>query len=192
MTVDKEKKALRARAKKVRNEAFAKHGALADEALAQRGISFARVRKGAVVSGFLPIRNEIDPRPLMRRLHAEGFVTALPVMVGKNKPLVFRSWSEGEPLEEVVWGIKEPPAHAAVVLPDIILVPLLAFDERGFRVGYGGGFYDRSIEQLRSLKKVVTIGLAFDEQRVEAVPREDHDEALDWMLTPNGALRCAL
>lgn len=190
MDIDTEKAALRAVAKDVRARAFKLHGAGANDRIAGHGIAFADPPAGCVVAGFLPIRDEIDPRPLMAVLQADGFVCALPVMEGKGKPLVFRAWASGEPLNEVAWGIKEPPPTARVLLPDIVLVPLLAFDGRGFRIGYGGGFYDRSIEKLRASKKIVTIGLAFDEQRIEAVVHGEHDEPVDWMLTPSGPTRC--
>ena len=191
MKIDEEKAALRASAKAVRDLAHEKHGQHAFERIASHAISFADPAPGAIVSGFLPIRSEVDPRPLMSHLNCQGHTTALPVMVGKGKPLLFRTWSAGEPLQKVVWGIMEPPVSAPVVIPDIILVPLLAFDDRGFRVGYGGGFYDRTIESLRAGSKITTIGLAFDEQKIEAVPHLDHDEPLDWVLTPSGPLHCS-
>ena len=89
-----------------------------------------------------------------------------------------------------MWGIGEPLPSAPVLEPDVMLVPLLAFDARGYRLGYGGGFYDRTIAQLRNQKPVLTIGVAFDEQRVDAVPHVDYDQRLDWVLTPSGPLRC--
>ena len=181
---------MRRKAKAVRKEAFARHGATASDAVARHGIAFAGRPAPAVVSGFLAIGEEIDPTPLMQRLIGDGYRLCLPVMEGKGKPLVFRAWAPGEPLAETTWGIREPLAQAPVLDPDIVLGPLLAFDARGYRLGYGGGFYDRTLARLRALKPIVSIGVAYDEQRVDAVPHVDYDERLDWVLTPSGPLKC--
>jgi 5-formyltetrahydrofolate cyclo-ligase len=184
------KKALRAAAKAVRADAFARHEADSAQRLGRHGIGFAGVPAPAVVSGFLPIGEEIDPLPLLWRVWEQGYSLALPVMVRKDSPLVFRAWNPGDALETVKWGIREPLSSAAAVEPDVVLGPLLAFDASGYRLGYGGGFYDRTLARLRALKPVVSIGLAFDEQQVDAVPHLDYDERLDWVLTPSGPLRC--
>lgn len=184
------KKAMRAEMKARRLEAFQRFGAEAGAQIAGHGIGFAGVQAPAVVSAFLAIGDEIDPSPLMRRLIGEGYRMALPVMVGKGKPLLFRAWAPGEPLGDAMWGIREPLPSAEVLEPDVILGPLLAFDRAGFRLGYGGGFYDRSLARLRAMKPVVSIGLAFSEQEVDAVPHLDYDERLDWVLTPLGAIDC--
>jgi 5-formyltetrahydrofolate cyclo-ligase len=111
-------------------------------------------------------------------------------MQGKTRPLQFRRWSPGDPLRTVQWGIREPAEAAPVVEPDVLLVPLLAFDRGGHRLGYGGGYYDRTLRALRSRRPVTAVGLAFAEQEVDAVPHLDYDERLDWVLTPLGAIRC--
>ena len=123
-------------------------------------------------------------------LHAEGFRLALPVMIGKAQPLLMRAWSPGDAMEAAAWGIAEPTADKPEVDPEIVLVPLLAFDARGYRLGYGGGFYDRTLARLRAKQPVVAIGLAYDEQKVDEVPVEAYDQRLDWVLTPSGPLRC--
>ena len=128
--------------------------------------------------------------PLLARLASAGHPLCLPVMAGRGLPLVFRLWTPGDQTSAAVWGIGEPLPSAPAVEPDVMLVPLLAFDARGYRLGYGGGFYDRTIAQLRNQKPVLTIGIAFDEQRVESVPHVDYDQRLDWVLTPSGPLRC--
>jgi 5-formyltetrahydrofolate cyclo-ligase len=184
------KKEMRRAAKIARQAAFARVGAGAGEAIARHGISFAGVPAPAIVSGFLAIGEEIDPTPLMLRLAGEGYRLCLPVMEGKGRPLVFRAWSPGDPLAETTWGIREPLPAAETLEPDIVLGPLLAFDTAGYRLGYGGGFYDRTLARLRALKPIVSIGVAFDEQRVDAVPHVDYDERLDWVLTPSGPLKC--
>ncbi len=185
-----EKKELRATMKRVRASAVARHGTAAATRIAAEGIGFAGIIAPAWVSGFLPIGEELDPAPLLHRLVGEGYGLCLPVMEAKGAPLIFRAWQPGDPLEEVMWGIREPLPSAVIVEPDVLLSPLLAFDRNGYRLGYGGGFYDRTLAKLRSLKPVVAIGLAFDEQMVDAVPHADYDERVDWVLTPSGPLRC--
>ena len=142
------------------------------------------------ISGFLAIGEEINPAPLLSRLHGEGWRIALPVMVGKGKALTFRTWTPGAPLRTVMWGIREPLESSPEVLPDVVLAPLLAFDGRGFRLGYGGGFYDRTLKALRAAKPVVAVGLAYGMQKVDAVPHLDYDERLDWVFTPEGPIPC--
>jgi 5-formyltetrahydrofolate cyclo-ligase len=138
---------------------------------------------GAIVSGFMPMKSEIDPLPLMKELAAAGGRLALPVVAGRGNPLVMRAWTIGEPLAAGVWGIREPTPQAAEVAPDILLVPLLAFDRTGHRLGYGGGYYDLSIAHLRARKTVVAIGLAYAAQEVAEVPATARDAALDLVLT---------
>ena len=186
-----EKKTARAEALERRRAAFERHGAAAGERLAAHGLAFCAPPPGAAVSAFLAIGEEIDPLPLMRRLWREDHRVGLPVMVGKGRPLEFRQWSEGEPLDEVKWGIREPVATAPVIEPDVVLVPLLAFDRAGYRLGYGGGFYDRTLARLRAMKPVVAVGIAYDELGVDAVPHLDYDEPLDWVLTPQGPIKCS-
>ncbi|PPD28434.1 MAG: 5-formyltetrahydrofolate cyclo-ligase [Hyphomicrobium sp.] len=186
-----DKRAARAAAKQVRAEAFVRHGAAAFRRLAEHGLEFlGPMHADAVLSGFAPIGDEIDPGPLMRQALGRGFRLALPCMQGKGKPLVFRAWTPGDAMAAAVWGISEPLPAAPVVEPDVLLVPLLAFDPSGYRLGYGGGFYDRSLERLRAMKPVLAVGMAFDEQRVDAVPHLDYDQPLDWVLTPSGPMKC--
>lgn len=191
MSLDDEKKALRATAKARRLEAFNEHGTTVAEVLAAYGLDFCGATPPQIVSGFSAIGDEIDPSALMSRLHEKGFGLALPVIAGKGKPLVMRSWAPGDPMEEKTWGISEPLDTALEVHPDIVLVPLLAFDPQGYRLGYGGGFYDRTLAKLRALKPVIAIGLAYDEQRLDAVPRDRYDLPCDWVLTPSGPICCS-
>ncbi len=184
------KKELRAEALLRRKTAFERHGPEASRTIAAHGLDFLRLKAEAVVSGFAAIRDEINPAPLMVWLQAEGFRLALPVMQGRDKPLLMRSWSPGDMMAPAAWGIAEPLDDKPTLEPDVVLVPLLAFDERGHRLGYGGGFYDRTLRRLRKLKPIVAVGLAYDEQKVDAVPAESYDEKLDWVLTPSGPQRC--
>jgi 5-formyltetrahydrofolate cyclo-ligase len=184
------KKDLRDRALLRRKDAFDRHGPEASRMIAAQGLDFLGVKPEAIVSGFAAIRDEINPAPLMAWLQAEGFRLALPVMQGKGKPLLMRSWSPGDVMAPAAWGIAEPMDDKPEVDPDVVLVPLLAFDVRGHRLGYGGGFYDRTLSRLRKTKPIIAVGLAYDEQRVDAVPVESYDQKLDWVLTPSGPQKC--
>jgi len=190
MTAD-EKRAERTRALTRRAAAYARHGREAGAALARHGLDFLTLAPGAIISGFSAIRDEIDAAALLARLAGEGYRLALPVMQGKRLPLLFRAWAPGDETASAQWGIAEPLPSKPVLEPDVVLVPLLAFDAHGCRLGYGGGFYDRTLTRLRALKPVVAVGIGYDELRIDAVPHLDYDERLDWVLTPSGPLRCS-
>jgi 5-formyltetrahydrofolate cyclo-ligase len=141
------------------------------------------ITPGAIVAGYSPIRSEIDPIPLMRALATRGARLALPVIIARDEPLLFRAWYAADDLVPGSLGILEPPPEAPQLLPDILLVPLAAFDRAGHRIGYGAGHYDRTFAHLRGAKPFTAIGLAFDAQEIEAVPMQPHDVALDYVLT---------
>jgi 5-formyltetrahydrofolate cyclo-ligase len=141
----------------------------------------------ATVSGFWPIKEEIDIRPLMVELLNQGCQLALPVVQGKGLPLLFRAWRLGDPLEAGVFGTLQPSAKREVVEPDALIVPLLACDEEGWRLGYGGGFYDRTLAGLRAKKAVTAVGVGFNDQLVPEVPHGPSDQRLDWLLTDKRA-----
>jgi 5-formyltetrahydrofolate cyclo-ligase len=186
-----QKRALRSRIKTWRSGLEADAAARAADAVAAHGLGFLRLpQKPFVVSGFSSLPDEFRVWPLLRRLHGEGHALAMPVMQGKGLPLVFRAWAPGDAMDKAVWGIAEPRADKPVLEPDIVLVPLLAFDAAGRRLGYGGGYFDRTLRGLRARKSIVAIGLAYDESQVDAVPHLDYDERLDWVLRPSGPLRC--
>jgi len=149
-------------------------------------------RGPVVVSSYWSMGAELAPEHLETRLRADGHTLCLPVMVGKGRPLVFRRWAPGDPMVDRMWGIREPAATAPEVVPDVLMVPLLAFDREGWRLGYGGGFYDRTLQALRASKPILAVGLAYDEQEVDAVPHLDYDQPLDWVLTPSGPIRCSV
>ncbi len=141
----------------------------------------------AVVSGFWPIRDEIDIRPLMDALVDKGCRLALPVVQGRGQRLLFRAWRPSEPLEAGVFGTLQPPAASGAIEPDVLIVPLLACDGEGWRLGYGGGFYDRTLADLRRRRAVTAIGVGFDLQLVAEVPHGADDQRLDWLLTDRRA-----
>ena len=173
----------------LRREAIARRDALpaderkaAAETIAARKFPLA-VAPGTIVSGFMPMKSEINPLPLMQKLAGAGARLALPRIVGRGHPLSMRAWAFGAPLERGQWGIREPGADAPEVDPDILLVPLLAFDRDGYRLGFGAGYYDMTITALRGRKTVVAVGIAFAAQEVPAVPRTERDARLDLVLT---------
>jgi 5-formyltetrahydrofolate cyclo-ligase len=178
----------------LRAAALAKRDALDDDeraaaaqALALRGLPM-QMAPGTVVAGYSPIRSEIDPAPLMQKLAAQGARLALPAITARGKSLTFRVWHINDRLLPGPLGILEPSPAAAEIVPDIVLVPLAAFDRSGHRIGYGAGHYDRTLAQLHKSKGFAAIGLAFAAQEVEAVPALQHDVALDYVLTETRVL----
>jgi len=141
------------------------------------------VAPGAIVSFYWPMGDEADPRLLANALAARGHTLALPVVAVKKSPLHFRVWHEGDPLIVHPFGMHEPPESAARVIPDVLLIPLLAFDAQGTRLGYGGGFYDRTLASLATKRAV---GIAYAGQEVAELPCHDHDHPLDSVVTENG------
>jgi 5-formyltetrahydrofolate cyclo-ligase len=173
----------------LRAAALARREALSDkqraksaQALAKRGLPL-EITRNLVISGYSPIRNEIDPMPLMLKLAAQGARLALPVINARGKSLTFRAWSPTDRLMMGPLGIPEPSPAAAELVPDVMLVPLAAFDRLGHRIGYGAGHYDYTFAHLRKSKAITGIGVAFAVQEIEAVPALSHDVALDYVLT---------
>lgn len=182
MTLDDEKRALRARQTVVRDEA-AKANPDAAEAVAR---VFPIERPPRVVAGTWPLKGELDPRPLMHRLEARGAVLALPRTGRRGEPLVFHRWTNDTPMVAGRFGLTEPAAESPVVVPELVLVPLLAFDRAGGRLGYGAGFYDRTLRALRAAGAVRAIGIAYAAQEVDQVPMGQTDERLDAIVTERG------
>lgn len=140
----------------------------------------------SIVAGYWPLAGEADPRLLMAVLQRHGHRLALPCILGPDQPLVFRAWRMGDPLVAGVFGTSEPPAASPIVVPQVLLVPLLAFDAAGYRLGYGGGYYDRTLAQLRENGTPLAIGVAFAGQEVAAVPVEATDQRLDLVISETG------
>jgi 5-formyltetrahydrofolate cyclo-ligase len=185
------KAVLRQQALALRDGLPADERAAAAEAIAGRPFPVA-VDAGIIVSGFLPIRSEINPLPLMRRLAAAGASLALPVVAGRGKPLLLRAYRFGDPLVSGQWGIREPTPAAPEVAPDVMLVPLAAFDRTGHRIGYGAGYYDMTIAKARALKPVTAIGVAFAAQEIAQVPATPRDARLDLVLTERETIDCRI
>ncbi len=141
-----------------------------------------------VIAGYWPIRDELDPRPAMLAFAQRGHRLALPTSIARGEPLVFRAWSPGEPLAPDIMGIQAPLSSAPEVLPGLVLVPMLAFDISCRRLGYGAGFYDRTLAMLRAGAGTLAVGLAFDAQEVERVPVGEGDQPLDQVVTENDVI----
>jgi 5-formyltetrahydrofolate cyclo-ligase len=181
-TITASKADLRASALAMRDALDKEQRASAARKIAARGLPI-RVARGTIVSGYMPIKSEIDPTPLLRKLAAKGARLALPAVMARGKSLAFRAWSPDDRLLMGPLGILEPSPAATEIVPDIMLVPLAAFDCQGHRIGYGAGHYDFTLAHLRKVKAVTSIGLAFAAQEIEAVPALSHDERLDYVLT---------
>jgi len=164
----------------------------AAEAIAAQGAKLVErfAPAGAVIAAYWPIRSEISTRPLLERLSRAGYRTALPVMTAAARPLHFRLWSPGEELAKGPLGLSEPLASAGAVEPALMFLPLVCFDARGWRIGYGGGNFDATLAALRARGKVVAVGLAFADQEIEAVPCEAHDQPLDFVITEQKTFEC--
>jgi len=178
----------------LRRESTARRDAVPAEARSAAAEAIAavahplKITPGAIVSGYMPLGSEINPLPLMQKLSAAGARLALPRIVGRGSPLSMRLWEFGAALDRGQWGIREPKADAPEVDPDVLLVPLLAFDRAGYRIGYGAGYYDKTIKRLREVKPVTAIGIAFAAQEVAKVPTTPRDERLDLVLTEREAI----
>ncbi len=179
---------------RLRREAFARRKAAkagspgAPAAAAARFLAEGWAEAARVVSGYRPIRTELDPTPLMDALAARGLRLCVPVIEGAGQPLAFRAWAPGCAMVAGPFGA-EVPAEGDWLEPDLLIAPLVAFDRRGGRLGYGGGFYDRTLARLRPRRPTLAIGYAYAAQEVESVPREATDMALDAVVTEAEVVR---
>ncbi len=137
--------------------------------------------RGRDISGYMPMRSEIDPLPAMADLALDGRI-GVPVIPGKAVPLVFHLWTPQGEMRDGPFGARVP-VNGVEMEPEVLIVPLLSFDRRGFRLGYGGGYYDRTLEALRARRPTVAVGFAWAAQEVEAVPVEPTDQRLDAVVT---------
>ena len=199
MSIHTEKKELRQIAKANRQGLARKAGAWAAEKLADNYFKSEPLSIGGsadpslAVAGYWPMADEIDVRPLMARMIEAGGPVALPIVVAAETPLIFRRWQPDMDLEAGVFGTRHPGQQEPEITPQILLVPLLAFDDRGFRLGWGGGFYDRTLAELRApgVKAggaAIAIGIAYHGQRVDHVPHTPGDEPMDWIITEEDVL----
>jgi 5-formyltetrahydrofolate cyclo-ligase len=183
--IEEAKAALRMAAHK-RRAAF--HPSLRNEAAKAAAAHFFErvpIDKGEVVAGYWPIRDEMDVKSVVARLMDSGQPVCLPVVLGDEQPLDLRIWEDGAPLYEAGFGTLAPAEEAPRAQPDVIIMPLLGFDKHGTRLGYGGGYYDRTLEKLGKRPRLV--GIAFAAQELDHIPHEPHDFPLDVIVTEQGA-----
>lgn len=184
-----------ARKRTLREEALARRAALraaapdAASRMARNFIAAIPLAPKAVVSAFVAMGEETDPAPLIDLLHRKGHPIVLPRVVRKGEPLAFHLYEPGASLVPGVFGLSQPAKDWPEAVPDVLVVPLLAFDARGLRLGYGGGFYDRTLAALRASRNILAVGYAFGGQEVPDVPHRESDEPLDWVVTELGARR---
>ena len=189
MTLDK--KAVRADALALRSKISTDVAVAFAARLARLGPDLARGHGAAVVSAFASIGDEIATGPLLAALDAARFVVGLPITGRIGTPLVFRRWTPATVMAKGRMDILEPPPEAETVEPDLLFVPLAAFDRRGHRIGYGAGFYDRTLAALRAKKTILAVGVAYAAQEVLFVPDDEHDEPLDMIVTEKDTILTA-
>ena len=192
MDVLEAKAALRTVAQERRRKAAAEAGQESAARLADNLAAHCTNLSGLVASGYLSIGSEIDVVPTLQLLGQFGLVTALLVVVGRDRPLVFRRWTPDMDLERGPFKTRHPSSINPDIIPDLVIVPMLAFDSNGYRIGWGGGFYDRTLMKLRSVKPIIAVGAAFSVQQVDNVPRDHHDARLDWVATEIGVIEMAI
>ncbi len=193
------KKDLRVTAQRRRAEIHESESDHAGEQLSGHGVAaISGLRPGAIsglrpgiVSAYHPHESEIDCLPLLTALQQAGWRIALPVVIGRGQPLEFRAWSPGDMLVPGSFGIPMPPDGTTVVEPDVMFVPMLAFDRFGYRLGYGGGFYDRTLALAREIRDVTAIGIAYAAQQIDQCPTGDYDQPLDGVVTQDGPVALA-
>ena len=183
------KKRARSQAATIRKAAHEEWSGRAPLALASHLFPVQTTVTQKIVSGFFPYQSEIDTRPLLGKLAGDGWTTCLPIVIANGQPLQFRRWLPGEPTLKGVWGIPRPSDEAPELDPDVLIIPMLAFDRKGYRLGYGGGFYDRTLEKLRATKKIIAIGVAYSAQELADVPHGNHDQPLDYVLTEREVIK---
>lgn len=187
MSAHMDKTILRKSARARRMKAFELNGADAARRLAGHVLALLEDKPPTTIGAYWAIGGEIDLGPLMILLDGKGWEVALPVVVENGAPLIFRRWRPGDELVEGPLKTMQPDGRRDEVNPDVILTPLLAFDDLGYRLGQGGGFYDRTLAMLNG-RGVVAIGVAFAAQRVDVVPRDDFDQRLDFIVTEQGKI----
>jgi 5-formyltetrahydrofolate cyclo-ligase len=181
-----EKQALRRRIEALRLVADQKDGPDAARAIMHHllaRLAEVGIHPGTIVSGYWPMSTEIDVRPLLARLEQHQVICALPVVMARNEPLIFRRWHSCDALEGGVFETMHPLPGVPEVRPDVIIAPMLAADRAGYRLGYGGGYYDRTLSALRRQGPLTVIGVGYAVQLVERVPRGERDQKVDWILT---------
>lgn len=192
ISIEEQKKSLRKRMRAMRLVADQKEGPNVARAIVGHfmgALDEMGIGPGTIVGGYWPIVTEVDVRPVLARIEERGVICALPMVTAPDAELEFRRWRVLDDLEAGPLGTMHPGSDAPVTTPRVLLVPLLAFDEDGFRLGQGGGYYDRTLKVLRQNGPVEAVGVGFSVQKVVHVPRDERDEPLDWVLTEEALVR---
>jgi len=195
MSQHRSKSYFRKRAKKIRSKAATRLGDEGTrgffENLLETWTTVSEDYEGldAILAGYHPLGDELDVRPAMVALDCIGVLQCLPEIVEKERPLRFRAWLPHEDLTEGLHGTLHPLPTEPLMRPDVVLVPMLTFDRRGYRLGWGGGYYDRTLELLRKTGKVTAIGVAYGDLEVDEVPTDDYDQPVDWIITEEQVIK---
>jgi len=177
------KTGLRAEARALRREAHVQAGAGAGLLIADNFMVRLPWREARVIAGYVSLGDEADVAPLLALLAEQDASLVLPAVAARDEALEFRRWKPEDALEDGPFATRHPLAEAERAVPDLLLVPLLAFDTQGGRLGYGGGYYDRTLAALRQRGPVTAVGIGYAAQRMDGLPRETHDQPLDWVVT---------
>ena len=188
MSLDREKSEFRKTAQALRRRAAETYGPNAGISLSDYLAARFGHLVGQAFSGYMPIGTEIDVLPTIARLEQAGLYATLPVVTATEQPLKFRRWTAGTQMEPGPLRTLHPAAGSQEMIPNLLIIPMLAFDADGYRLGWGGGFYDRTLAKLRAEKEVIAVGAAFAAQQVDKVPRDQHDARLDWIATEAGLI----
>ena len=193
MTSSSSKHALREQAKAVRDEAAVKLGddgvrGFFEHLIQTWNVVSADFGNEAILAAYWPMASEMDVRPALVALDRIGVLMTLPEVAEKDRPLRFRAWTPDEALIEGDHGTFHPLHTAPLMRPDVVLVPMLAFDRKGYRIGWGGGYYDRTLELLRKTGECIAVGVAYSAQEVDEVPTDAYDQRLDWIITEQEAI----
>lgn len=181
MTISQDKKRMRREAETLRYR-LGRSAPNAGQAISENFLGAGLLRSKAIVAGYIPMRGEADPSHLMARLREAGSSLALGRVAGKGQPLQFHLWEGDDAPVRGAFGQVEAASHWPSTIAEILLVPLLGFDKHGYRLGYGGGFYDRTLQSLRKRARVLAVGIAFAGQEM-ILPHDENDERLDWIVT---------
>jgi 5-formyltetrahydrofolate cyclo-ligase len=196
LDISEAKRELRQTMRRHRRLAAPELGRVAGERLHDGFMAALDPPPGSVVAAYWPLPDEMDTRPLLLALHDRGCVCALPTVARPDAPLIFRRWRPGDELRAGPHGIQEPHPDKEELLPQLIALPLLAVDGNGFRLGAGGGYYDRTLAQMRARESGLAsppqaVGVAFSFQVLDTVPHGRNDQVLDWVVTEGDAIRFA-
>lgn len=183
------KQKLRAEVRPRRRIAHTAYKDSAADKLKENFIENGKITKKDIIAGYWPRGSEIDVKPLLTYLARHGYRVCLPCVVAADEPLIFRPWSPDNKLREGLFGVMEPLETQKPIVPNILMVPLLAFDRAGYRLGYGGGYYDRTIVTVKKEKKIKTVGIAYATQEVKQVPHGNNDQPLHWIMTEKAAIK---